>query len=249
MAQTGPAPKPVVVMDERQIGRSDHHSWSYQEALEGAGFDVRVRRLAAGDLCWDCPIGRVGVEDKPLAALLGDRRNGRLDDELRRLTQTYELPILMVRGSPRVDRDGRLMLPGIPGEHYGDWDFNALDNLRLGRELHGVLLAECPTDSLVGWRVRSLYEYTQVIGPLEGVRREPHFTWLGPMTARAETVYGILGLVRGIRDRRGIAERIAGTTPVKDFVRWTNEDFRAAGFSKVMAGRLAEAVEGLNSTL
>lgn len=227
-----------VIVDDRQV------KW-YPAALQAAGFTVTVRRLHTGDITWSSPLGRVGVEDKPWTALLGDRRNGRLDDELRRLVEAYQIPILMVRGWPDVDDYGNMTIPWSIKDHFKGWDFNGYENLLLGRQLHGVLFTRCSSED-VGARLISLFDYTQVIGPLDGVRREAAIPYLGPLSDRAECIYTILGRVSGLRDRRGTAERLAATVPLGRFLRWEAKDFRAAGFSKPMSQRLADKLAEMN---
>lgn len=235
-----PKPKRFVLVDDRQV------DW-YAPALKAVDIDIKVRRLAVGDLAWTCPLGRVGVEDKPTTALMGDRVNGRLDDELRRLVEAYAIPILMVRGSPRYDASGGVIVFGT--EVYDRWNHSSIDNLLLGRQLHGVYVTSVPYDNLVGERIASLYDYTQIVAPLEGVRRERQYAYLGPLSEAAECVYLILGFVGNLRNRRGVAEHLAGVCGGLAGVLALDEEQlrRRFGFSKLMASRTAAKFQELSN--
>lgn len=190
-----------------------------------------MRRLTTGDIVWTCPWGTVGIEDKPLNTVLSDRRSGVLDDELRRLAETYAIPMLLIRGLPRVGRRGMME----PGEE----SFVAFDNLLLGRQMRGILVVWCPTRSLFGERVWRLYHYTQRPTTPSQVVQRRHLPWHTRLGDKARVIYTMLGLVRGIQGRARLAEQIAATTPLDEFARWSADQFQAVGLSKLMAGRLA----------
>jgi len=218
-----------------------------QPHLEQHNFQVYVRRLLAGDFAWSCPFGRVGVEDKPLTALLTDRRSGRLDDELRRLVQTYAIPVLLVRGWPRIQKDGRLWFPPHVAKFYQDWTFANLDNLLFGRQMHGVYLAWCRNDASIGGRLASLYAYTQE--PQQSPSTRPSFlSWREPLTGKALVFYTILGLVKGIRNRRAVAERLTATIPLVEFLGWSQATIGAyLRLSPLMAGRISAMLTELRA--
>lgn len=222
--------KPLLAVDDRQDPK-------FTRALE-AYFTVATKHLRSGDLVWSCPLGTVGVEDKDIADLTGSRSNGRLDDELRRLIDTYTVPILFIRGAAR-DLDSA----------YTTWDDWALENLRLGRQLHGVFVYSTPRPvERAAYGLSRLHTYLSSTrtGGMEGVRRERQQAYKGPLAPRAEVVYGILGGVRGIKGRRTLAQSIASVTGLADFLRWTQTDLLAAGFSTHMANKLAAYLHMLN---
>lgn len=213
------APAPTLVVDDRQDNR-------FTAALRQY-FDVHVKHLKCGDLVWSCPLGTVGVEDKSLRTgdLANSQQNKRLDDELRRLVDTYSIPVLFIRGE--VDRRG---------------DPITVQNTLFGRQLHGVYTFMAPKDfdgaAEALWR---LHRYLALPrnGGNDGVRRERVLSFGGPIGPRADVIYGILGMAGGVRDRRSIAQSIAQTTPLSAFLRWDAWDFEAQGFTRHMASKLS----------
>lgn len=233
-------PAPILLVDKRQADWQPAH-------LRGKGFDVRMVMLPSADFAWSTPWGRVGVEDKPLTALIADRRSGRLDDELRRLVGQYELPILFIRGMPVVGQDGSLKWLPQDASFREGWTIDSLDNLLLGRQLRGVYVTWCPSDMYLGDRLMSLYSYTQRRPQDENnkVARQQVMPWLGPLTGRAELVYTLLGQVRGIRDRREVSERIATKYSIPSLLTMTAEQWQSEGMTKLMAGRIVEHVQSV----
>jgi hypothetical protein len=226
-------------MDYRQPAWMSPH-------LEQHNFQVCVKNLSAGDFAWSCPLGRVGVEDKPLTALLTDRASGRLDDELRRCVETYAIPILLVRGWPRIQKSGELWFPPHQQKYHKNWNLTNLDNLLFGRQLHGVYVTWCYTDRSLGGRLASLYEYTQQ--PQVSPSTRPSFlSWREPLTGKALVFYTILGMVKGIRNRRTIAEYLAGFPFDAVLTLWDEEDLHGAGLSKLMARRVHQIMAELRA--
>lgn len=231
---------PVLLVDKRQAGWQEAH-------LRGQGFDVRMCMLPSGDFAWSTPWGRVGVEDKPLTALVTDRRSGQLDDELFRLVAQYELPILFVRGIPAVKPDGSIRWLPQEATYRDGWTIDSLDNLLLGRQMKGVYVAWCPTDQYLGERLMSLYKYTQrrpqdeTLKPTRGLM----MPWLGPLTGRAELIYVMLGQVKGVRDRRELAERLASKYSMGQLLDLDVDGWKAEGITKLMAGRLVAHIRAV----
>lgn len=224
--------KPTLAVDDRQDKR-----WT--AALKDH-FNVVVKHLAAGDFVWGCPLGSVGVEDKRFSDFAASIRNKRLDDELRRLEAAYAIPILYVRGPIVVnyfDRSG-----------FGGWSEVMVNKALLGRQLHGVytwrtLAGSYEDQALDLWH---LWEYTQKLDRgFEGVRREKKLLWNGPLGSRAETIYGILGGVGGIRNRRSVALTLANHPLSELTTQWGPTEWAAAGFTKHMAQKLTGAFREL----
>lgn len=224
---------PVLLVDKRQADWQPAH-------LRGTGFDVRMVILPSADFAWSTPWGRVGVEDKPLTALVTDRRSGRLDDELRRLVDCYELPILFIRGLPNVGGDGAIRFLPQEQDYRSGWTIDSLDNLLLGRQLKGVYVTWCPSDAYLGTRLMSLYTYTQRRPQDESLKpqRQQVMPWLGPLTGRAELIYTILGQVRGVRNRREIAESMANKYTLGQVFDLKEDGWQEEGMTKLMAGRV-----------
>lgn len=231
---------PVLLVDKRQADWQPSH-------LRGKGFDVKMVMLPAGDFAWSTPWGRVGLEDKPLTALVTDRRSGRLDDELRRLVTTYELPILFIRGYPVVNTDGSLRWLPQESTFREGWTIDSLDNLLLGRQFKGVYVTWCHSDAYLGDRLMALYNYTQRRPQDENTRpaRPQVMPWLGPLSGRAELVYCILGQIKGIRDRRELSEKIATKYNLGQLMDLDQAGWQVEGVTKLMAGRIVQHVRSV----
>lgn len=215
--------RPVLAVDDRQDPK-------FTEAL-GDYFTVKVKHLATGDLVWSCPLGSVGVEDKRFSDYLQSLRNKRLDDELRRLGECYSIPVLYVRGP--IEQAYH-----IPGGH--GFDEEMLSKGLLGRQLHGIYTYRTQAKTYDGQAMAlwGLWDYTQKLDRgFEGVRREKKLYWAGPLGTRAEALYGILGRVGGVRNRRTAALALANH-PLSELVTWGPTEWNAAGYSKLMAQKL-----------
>lgn len=222
--------RPVLAVDDRQDPR-------FTRAL-GSVFDVRVKHLPTGDLVWSSPLGVVGVEDKCLNDLKSSRANGRLDDELRRLVERYDVPILFVRGHE------------VHLQH--SWPESSYSNLMLKRQLHGVFTWRSYANDFDEQAVDLLALYKHLNEQheqgLNGVKRERHiFSFVGPMGDRAEAIYGILGRVGGVRDRRSVAYSIAKVYTLTEFLRWDMFEAESFGFSKHMAIKLVQALRAMEA--
>lgn len=235
MSGSSSVTEPILLVDKRQADWQESH-------LRGHGFDVRMVMLPSADFAWSTPWGRVGVEDKPLPALVSDRRSGRLDDELRRLVDCYELPILFIRGLPNVGGDGAIRFLPQEQEYRNGWSIDSLDNLLLGRQLKGVYVTWCPSDAYLGTRLMSLYKYTQRRPQDDGAKpqRPQVMPWLGPLTGRAELINTLLGQVKGVRDRRELSEKLAGKYNLEQLFALSPEDWQGEGLTKLMAGRVVQ---------
>lgn len=219
---------PALVVDRRQDPK-------FTRAL-GAHFTVTEKQLRTGDLVWSCPLGIVGVEDKCMADLAASLRNKRLDDELRRLVDTYAVPVLFIRGSA----------PYTDG--FTHFEQDTLEKLKLGRQLHGVYVWQSrDVPLLAADSVKALYDYlaTPKQGGIEGVRRERKYGFSGPLGPREEIIYTILGMTQGVRNRRMVATQIAEATPLSEFLNWTASDFTFVGFSAHMSIKLAGVIAKL----
>lgn len=211
---------PSIIVDKRQDKR-------FTRALS-QHFEITPKQLKTGDILWSCPLGIVGVEDKCTDDLTGSRNNGRLDDELRRLIDTYKVPVLFLRRSPQSE--------------YTNWAESSFENLKFGRQLHGAFVYSAPGDMEgAAAALKDLYDYTHRpnSGGMEGVRRERVLQYKGPLAPRAELIYGILGMVGGVKDRRHIAQELARKHSFQEFLQLTPTDLRRAGFTSFMANKLA----------
>lgn len=221
--------RPKIIVDHRQ-------DKAFTRALREY-FEIEMRQLKCGDLVWASPQGWVGLEDKCRADLTGSATNGRLDDELRRLVGRYEIPILFIRHT-------------MPGG-YNRWDDSSVENLKLGRQFHGLYTYDARgPHSDAAEDLKRLYDYLARphTNGIEGVRRERRWTYQGPMGARAEVIYGILGLGPRIRDRRGVAIQIAEQATIGEFLKWDSLDFEAAGFTRDSARKMATVLRKIEGS-
>lgn len=107
--------------------------------------------------------------------------------------------------------------------------------------MKGVYVTWCPTDQYLGERLWSLYHYTQrrPDDPSTRPQRPQVMPWLGPLTGRAELIYVMLGQVRGVRDRRELAEALASKYTLGELLDLDEKGWKAQGLSKLMGGRIA----------
>lgn len=223
-----PAPK-LLLVDPRW-GQAPERRDQFVAALTQLGYCPVLRQLATGDIVWSSRMGRVGVEMKGMEDLLTSHQEGRLDDELYRLQREFAVAVLLLTEPLGYDVD----VPPI-----GGFSWHAVDNLLVGRQLKGIIVARC-NEVGPAQRIDKLYRYLErpqqrVIRP-----RERHFPAMGRMSARAETIYRLLQAVRGIRNKAEIAERMAGSHSLADVTAMTAKSWHEAGFTKLMAGRLAK---------
>lgn len=202
--------------------------------------------LPAGDYCWGSPVyGRVGVEAKEVTDLLSsvDTANAnmipRLDDELRRLQESYSLPILLTHGWGKwefLNRD----------TSGGRWTLESIDNLILGRQLRGIVHVRARGTKGahgLGQRLVSLHQYTQK--PLLDRLIVPrYFPYTGPLSERSEALYGLLARLRGLKHRKELAETWAARFSISEVVAKEVDDLIDMGLSKVMARRFVALTHG-----
>lgn len=221
------ANRKVILIDHRW---GSNPQWRDETAAElrELGYEPVVRQLDVGDFMWGSPHGRVGVELKGVNDLLRSHQNGRLDDELYRLQRAAAVPILLIYGALGSDVD----VPPVAG-----FTWHAVDNMLLGRQLRGILVARTG-DSTIAKRIASIEQYLSR-SVRRTPRRAPHFPYMGPMTDRAEVVYALLSTAKGIRNKAAIAEKLAANYTLSEIFTWDEAAWRAQGFTKLMARRLA----------
>ncbi len=213
--------------------------------LETLGFELYVRSQPA-DVSWSSPVyGRVGVELKALDDLCNSVNTAnqnmipRLDDELRRLQETYGLAILLAHDYAKWE------FLFSRGKTVGRWTPEAVDNVLFGRELYGILVARArATTGAHGIAVRlaSLYHYTQK-APTNKLLPPHRFTYMGPMTDRAEVIFTLLSRLRGFKNKRDMAEKLADLGSLREVVSWEAPRFRELGMTKLMAERLEKLLK------
>jgi len=211
-----------------------------QAQLEGLGFFVYVHSQPA-DVSWSSPVyGRVGVELKELADLCNSLNTAnqnmipRLDDELRRLQESYALAILLAHDYAKWEFLYK------QGKTVGRWTPEIIDNILFGRELYGIMVARSRStkgEHGIAPRLASLYHYTQK-APTNKLLPPRRFTYMGPMTDRAEVIFTLLSRLRGFKNKRDMAEKMADLGSLREVMTWETEKFRELGMTKLMAERL-----------
>lgn len=213
--------------------------------LETLTFQVYVRSQPA-DVSWSSPVyGRVGVELKSLDDLCNSVNTAnqnmipRLDDELRRLQESYGLAILLAHDYAKWE------FLFSRGKTHGRWTPEAIDNILFGRQLYGITVARARATTGshgVAVRLAALYHYTQT--PTANKLLPPHrFTYMGPMTDRAEVIFTLLSRLRGFKNKRDMAEKMADLGSLRDVMAWETDRFREVGMTKLMAERLEKLLK------
>ena len=235
-----------IIVDDRQP------DWMAPQ-LKAHGFSPHVSRLECGDFAWRSTVwGLVGFEDKTIPDLVNSRTSGRLDSQLRRMQKQYDLSGLFIRGTIAdwiarahvIDASSKnshdVDNPGGMPNHLKD--FTAIDNILLGRQLRGVFIINCQQTKQIYKRLASVYDYLERPKSKDAPVLEAHFPYIDAMTDKAEVIYRMLAAVPSIRDKRDIAERLSVSFPLAAILGWGEDEWRAAGFTKKMAGRLASTI-------
>lgn len=208
---------------------------SVLKGLEALGYRVIERQLVTGDYVWSVPYGRAGLEVKSLQDLVNSRLNGRLDEQLYRLANSFQLPILLVMGAMDTDLD---CPPG--------WTATALDNLLVGRQMRGIVVARgCVGYEDLPGRLDGLIRYTENIS-----KRPPPrvnlYAFSGALTTRAEVVYNLFRSVRGMKNKASKAEKLVSEYPLSEIVQFSLRDWqKKAGLTKSTAEKIVKFVQGV----
>lgn len=241
-------PKPWFILGSDEAGVRNGGGakpWLKPE-LEDHGFKVSVKKLPAGDIWWGSPVyGRCGAEMKDVVDLLGsmDTPNAnmipRLEDELRRLQENVALPILLTHGWAKWEHFAK-------DSEDTRWSLEAVDNLLFGRQLRGIY--HCRARNTKGehgltQRLTSLWYYTQK-PLLDRLIVKRHFPYMGPMTDRAEVIYALLSHMKGLKNKRHWAEKLAAGGSIIEIVAKEETDLLEMGLSKMMAKKLYELTHG-----
>lgn len=233
--------KPWFLLNHNENGAKP---WLRPE-LEAAGFSVGVAAIPT-DIVWFSPVyQRCGAELKDVPDLLGsmDTANSnmvpRLDDELRRLQEFVSLPILLTHGWGKWEHFAK-------DDPDARWSLEAVDNLLVGRNLRGIVLARARNtkgEHGLSRRLISLHSYTQK--PLLDRLLVPrYFPYTGPLSERSEAVYGLLARLRGLKNRKLLAEQIAAHWSINEIAAKEIDDLVEMGLTKMMAKRFYALTHG-----
>ena len=115
--------------------------------------DVEIDTLVSGDFAAiDTPL-TLGIEHKTFGDFVGSLSSNRLDIQLSRLVERYDVPVLMVDEIP-PERGGKLHLFGARRSVNFNWVFGSI----FGWALRGVIPIMVRTPGSVGPAVATLYK-------------------------------------------------------------------------------------------
>ena len=141
--------------------------------LSQEGFDVSRQTMSTGDFLWITKdFKSVCIERKTVSDLLSSlaKRQGngkpRVVNQLGRLSQTFDYPVLLIEGSMVATADGNISADGRPST----WAYNSIDNFLLTAQQAGVLVVRCRKGE-VPTRIRSLVYYFDKVDHLLPVRQ------------------------------------------------------------------------------
>jgi ERCC4-type nuclease len=179
-------------------------------------------------------MGTVGVEEKEVGELVtAAMSTGRLDEQLSKCVDTYEVPILMTLGTydekygALVDRHTRFRPVKI--------DFDRLDNLLVEWQLRGLFVKSCPDPGSRVYRLASLYNFTTKPEHRAFFMRRRKMPNLKKLSARAEllTTLPTIGIKRA-------ASLAALPYTLHEILNWSENEWTAwtgtrAGAKRIMA--------------
>lgn len=222
-------PQPPVIVDTRGEDET-------VDVVSRENLTVIPRFLDCGDLMWfaegfQCVLG---VERKRADDLVNSLPpSDRLEGQLRRMLDTYPLPILLVQGdvSRHLDHLQRMQVEC-------HWSKDGIDDYLLSWQLAGIFVVHCSADGL-GQRIRLLYNWSQRRTHLQP-RRTRKLLWTGPSTGRAEALAALvpgLGLAR--------AQELSQQMSMQQLSSLTEEgwkNLKMKGLGSTMKKRLHEAL-------
>lgn len=128
--------------------------------LGGLGISFTIVELATGDFAWESPIGEIAIERKTVSDFLDSFQKGRLQEQLRRLIESYEVPILMIEGYVE-ERMGHVYLGKGKGTWANKWSYSGFRNILLEWQMAGVLLETTKSIPDTVRRIAGLYRFTR----------------------------------------------------------------------------------------
>jgi len=161
-----------------------------------------VTELATGDyMFFGSGDLSVVIERAAIGDLLSKLTSGRLHEQLRRMSG-FDVPVLLLEGVYSPSRDGFVRLP------HGELGFRyeAVENLLLDAQLHGVILARTPSLEASARLIRGYYGYLTKEGHRLRVGKRRFFSF-GKVTPQMQLVCALPGvdyvLGRRLLDRFG----------------------------------------------
>lgn len=118
--------------------------------------------LPTADFAWAGISGQsIGLERKDMSDLLNSFANGRLSDQLTRLVQQYDWPILLTEGFMSQTKDGTIKI-GVGSQHtIRNFRYTTIQEMLLEAQMTGVFIVNSPAKWATGNLIRKLYEFSQ----------------------------------------------------------------------------------------
>lgn len=115
--------------------------------------DCMVDNLLSGDFAaTDTPL-TLGVEHKSFNDFVGSLSNNRLDEQMARLLETYDVPVLLIDEMPAPSPNGKLTVFGARRQVTFAWVMGSI----AGWALRGIIPLMVRTPGTVGPTVAALY--------------------------------------------------------------------------------------------
>ncbi len=175
--------------------RGHHEIYSLLEDVAELG------TLVSGDCAWIDADYSWGVEIKEITNVLSsvltkDEATGfsQFYSQMQRLTETYDIPVLLVYGVYSPTKDGWLRIP----EREFHWRYTAVERLLFDAWCKGICVLREPSLRAAALVIRSLYEKS-------GSRLEPRkakfFSYSGKSTAALRLLAALPGINRTLAER------------------------------------------------
>jgi hypothetical protein len=122
-------------------------------------------------------------------------------------------------------------------EHSG-WNSIAADNMFIGRQMQGVLVARsCLSYDDLPERLDKLIRYSRKRKD-EGPRHRAYIFSRPALEPKEEVLYALLASVRGVRDKTVRCQSIAKRASLTEIFKWEEKEWVEAGFTKPMARKI-----------
>lgn len=119
--------------------------------------ELRVEPLYAGDFAaLDTPIG-LGVERKSFSNLMSSMGTGELDEQMAKMVEVYDFPVLLVEGLPAPNAVGKVTVWGAQTKHNYGWIVGTL----AGWYARGILPYFVDKPAATPRVVAALYHYAE----------------------------------------------------------------------------------------
>lgn len=199
------------------------------------GDDFEVDNLYSGDFAaLDTPLS-LGVERKKFSNLVQSMGSGELDEQMTRLVNTYDVPVLLVEGLPVPDPAGGVHVWGAQHTVPYAWVVGAVAGWfgRGAMFFHVTDKAATPATLIALYHMFAKKEHRQVYAPKRVL----------PALRRMSLVEAIMIQFPGVGPKR--AEGLAAI-PLVELAGWSREDW-VTRLGKITGGRVYEAWRGGNS--